>query len=192
MFTGIVEETGRIKEKKSKGNGFEITIEGNKIFDDLKIGDSISVNGVCLTVEKINKNNFSVSISSQTKNQTNLGDVKTGEYVNLERALKIGDRIGGHFLTGHIDFKTKITYFKKEGEFYLMKIKIPEEYRKYIVKKGSIAVDGISLTIAEFDESEVLFYLIPFTIENTNLKYRKTGEFVNVEIDIFAKYLKNS
>lgn len=191
MFTGIVEETGRIKEKKSKGNGFEITIEGNKIFDDLKIGDSISVNGVCLTVEKINKNNFSVSISSQTKNQTNLGDVKTGEYVNLERALKIGDRIGGHFLTGHIDFKTKITYFKKEGEFYLMKIKIPEEYRKYIVKKGSIAVDGISLTIAEFDESEVLFYLIPFTIENTNLKYRKTGEFVNVEIDIFAKYLKN-
>lgn len=192
MFTGIIEEIGRIKEKKSKGNGFEITIEGNKIFNDLKIGDSISVNGVCLTVEKINKNNFSVSISSQTKNQTNLGDVKTGEYVNLERALKIGDRIGGHFLTGHIDFKTKITYFKKEGEFYLMKIKIPEEYRKYIVKKGSIAVDGISLTIAEFDESEVLFYLIPFTIENTNLKYRKTGEFVNVEIDIFAKYLKNS
>ncbi len=189
MFTGIVEEIGRIKEKKSKGNGFEITIEANKIFDDLEIGDSISVNGVCLTVEKINKNNFSVSISPQTKIQTNLGEIKVGEYVNLERALKIGDRIGGHFVTGHIDFKTKISLFKKEGEFYHLKFKIPEKYKKYVVERGSIAVDGISLTIAEIIKDEILIYLIPYTFENTNLKFKKAGMFVNIEIDIFAKYL---
>ncbi|MFN4227180.1 MAG: riboflavin synthase [Candidatus Ratteibacteria bacterium] len=189
MFTGIIEEIGRIKGKKNKGKGFEILVEGNKIFDDLKIGDSISVNGVCLTVEKIENKIFFVSISSQTKNQTNLGEIKIGEYVNLERALKLGDRIGGHFLTGHIDFKTKIKTLRREGEFFLMKIELPNEYKKYIVKRGSIGVDGISLTIAEIENNDVLIYLIPFTIENTNLKYRKVGDFVNVEIDIFAKYL---
>ncbi|MCM8806880.1 MAG: riboflavin synthase [Candidatus Omnitrophica bacterium] len=190
MFSGIIEEIGKIKEKRNKGNGIEIKIEADKIFDDLKVGNSISVNGVCLTVEKIDNKTFSVSISSQTKNQTNLGEIKTGEYVNLERALKIGDRIGGHFITGHIDFKTKIISLRKNGEFYLMKIKIPQEYRKYIVERGSIAVDGVSLTIAEFKNDEVLIYLIPYTIENTNLKYKKIGDLVNIEIDIFAKYLR--
>ncbi|HOK57205.1 MAG TPA: riboflavin synthase [bacterium] len=189
MFTGIIEETGKIKGKRGKGNGFEILIEGNKVFEDLKIGDSIAVNGVCLTVERIEKNTFFVSISSQTKKQTNLGEVKVGEYVNLERALKIGDRIGGHFITGHIDFKTRISLLRKEGEFYLMKIKIPEEYRKYFVKRGSIGVDGISLTIAEIIRDEILIFLIPYTFENTNIKYREVGDSVNIEIDIFAKYL---
>ena len=189
MFTGIIEEIGVIKGKRSKGNGFEIIVSGNKVFDDLKVGDSIAVNGVCLTVEKIEGENFYVSISLQTKRETNLGEIKVGEYVNLERALKIGDRIGGHFLTGHIDFKTKISSLKREGEFYLMKIKIPDEYRKYMIKRGSISVDGISLTIAEIFKDEVIIYLIPYTVENTNLKYKKTGSYVNVEIDIFAKYL---
>ncbi|MCS7180511.1 MAG: riboflavin synthase [bacterium] len=189
MFGGIIEEIGKIKGKKSKGNGFEIVIEANKVFEDLKVGDSISVNGVCLTVEKIENKSFFVSISSQTKKETNLGEIKVGEYVNLERALKIGDRIGGHFLTGHIDFKTKIVSLRKEGEFYLLSIKIPSEYRRYTVKRGSISVDGISLTIAEFRNDEILIYLIPYTIENTNLKYKKVGDTVNIEIDIFAKYL---
>ncbi|MCX7917460.1 MAG: riboflavin synthase [bacterium] len=189
MFGGIIEEIGKIKGKKSKGNGFEIVIEANKVFEDLKVGDSISVNGVCLTVEKIENKSFFVSISSQTKKETNLGEIKVGEYVNLERALKIGDRIGGHFLTGHIDFKTKVVSLRKEGEFYLLSIKIPSEYRRYTVKRGSISVDGISLTIAEFRNDEILIYLIPYTIENTNLKYKKVGDTVNIEIDIFAKYL---
>jgi len=191
MFTGIIEEIGKIKGKRYKGNGCEIIIEGDKIFEDLKIGDSISVNGVCLTVEVIKNKNFSVSLSSQTLKNTNLGEIKVGEYVNLERALKIGDRIGGHFLTGHVDFKTKIYSFKKEGEFYLMRILIPKEYKKFIVKKGSIGIDGISLTIAETFENGIIIYLIPFTIENTNLKYKKEGDFVNIEIDIFAKILKS-
>ncbi|MCM8766649.1 MAG: riboflavin synthase [Candidatus Omnitrophica bacterium] len=189
MFTGIIEEVGKIKGKRNKGEGLEILIEGEKIFDDLKVGDSISVNGVCLTVEKIENKKFSISISPQTKKQTNLGEIKIGEYVNLERALKIGDRIGGHFLTGHIDFKTKIKTLTKQGEFFLMKLEVLEEYRKYLVKRGSIGVDGISLTIAEIENNNVLIYLIPYTIENTNLKYRKTGDFVNIEIDIFARYL---
>ncbi len=190
MFTGIIEEVGKVKEKKYKNRGYELVIEGRNIFDDLKVGDSISVNGVCLTVEKINKNLFYVSISSQTKKQTNLEEIKIGEYVNLERALRVGDRIGGHLLTGHIDFKTKIRSLKKEGNFYLMKIKILDEYKKYIVKRGSIGVDGISLTIADFTGNEVIIYLIPFTFENTNLKFRKTGDYVNIEIDMFAKFLK--
>ncbi|MCM8819055.1 MAG: riboflavin synthase [Candidatus Omnitrophica bacterium] len=189
MFTGIIEEVGKIKGKRNRGEGLEILIEGNKIFQDLKVGDSISVNGVCLTVERIENKIFSVFVSFQTIQQTNLGEIKIGECVNLERALKIGDRVGGHFLTGHIDFKTKITNLRKESEFYLMKIKIPQEFKKYIVKRGSIGVDGISLTIAEIENNDVLIYLIPYTIENTNLKYRKTGDFVNIEIDIFAKYL---
>jgi len=191
MFTGIIEEVGKIKEKRYKGNGCKIIVEGEKIFEDLKVGDSISVNGVCLTVEEIENKNFSVSLSFHTLKNTNLGDIKIGEYVNLERALKIGDRIGGHFLTGHIDFKTKIYSFKRNGEFYLMKILIPEEYKKFIVKKGSIGIDGISLTIAETFENGIIIYLIPFTIENTNLKYKKQGDFVNVEIDIFAKILRS-
>jgi riboflavin synthase len=189
MFTGIIEEIGVIKGKMSKGNGFEIVVGGKKVFDDLKVGDSIAVNGVCLTVERIEGDSFYVSISLQTKNETNLGEIKVGEYVNLERALKIGDRIGGHFITGHIDFKTKISSLKKEGEFYSLKIKIPEEYRKYMIKRGSISVDGVSLTIAEVFRDEILIYLIPFTIENTNLRFKKIGSFVNIEIDIFAKYL---
>ncbi|MCM8785237.1 MAG: riboflavin synthase [Candidatus Omnitrophica bacterium] len=189
MFTGIIEEVGKIKEKKSKGTGFEILIEANKVFEDLKIGDSISVNGICLTIERIDNKTFSVSVSSQTKNQTNLGEIKVGEYVNLERSLKLGDRIGGHFLTGHIDFKTKIKTLRRESEFFVMKIEIPAKFRKYVVKRGSIGIDGISLTIAEIENTDVLIYLIPYTIENTNLKYRKTGDFVNIEIDIFAKYL---
>jgi len=189
MFTGIIEEIGVIKGKMSKGNGFEVVVGGKKVFDDLKVGDSIAVNGVCLTVERIEGDSFYVSISLQTKNETNLGEIKVGEYVNLERALKIGDRIGGHFLTGHIDFKTKISSLKREGEFYSLKIKIPEEYRKYMIKRGSISVDGVSLTIAEVFRDEILIYLIPFTIENTNLRFKKIGSFVNIEIDIFAKYL---
>jgi len=189
MFTGIIEEIGVIKGKMSKSNGFEVVVGGKKVFDDLKVGDSIAVNGVCLTVERIEGDSFYVSISLQTKNETNLGEIKVGEYVNLERALKIGDRIGGHFLTGHIDFKTKISSLKREGEFYSLKIKIPEEYRKYMIKRGSISVDGVSLTIAEVFRDEILIYLIPFTIENTNLRFKKIGSFVNIEIDIFAKYL---
>ena len=191
MFTGIIEEVGKIKEKKYKCNGCEIIIEGNKIFENLNVGESISVNGICLTVEKIRNKNFFSFLSSHTLKNTNFGNVKIGEYVNLERALKMGERIGGHLLTGHIDFKTKIYSFKKEGEFYLMKILIPEEYKKYIVKKGSIGIDGISLTIAETFERGIIIYLIPFTVENTNLKYRKAGDFVNVEIDIFVKILKS-
>lgn len=189
MFTGIIEEIGKIKEKRCKENGYKIKIEGEKIFDDLKNGDSISVNGVCLTVEEIYGKTFSVSISPQTIKETNLGNIKIGDYVNLERALKIGDRIGGHFLTGHIDFKTKIYSLNKIGNFFVLKIKIPDEYKTYIVKRGSIAIDGISLTIAEKKENEIKIFLIPYTIENTNLKYKKSGDYVNVEIDIFTKYL---
>jgi len=190
MFTGIIEEIGVIKGKRSKGNGFEIIVGGNKVFDDLKVGDSIAVNGVCLTVEKIEGENFYVSISLQTKRETNLGEIKIGEYVNLERALKIGDRIGGHFITGHIDFKTPLKYFYKQSHSGVMGFSIPQPFQKYVVNRGSIGVDGISLTVAEIKGSEVKIFVIPYTLENTNLRYRKSGDILNIEVDITAKQIE--
>jgi len=191
MFSGIIQATGKIKKRTRKTDIINFEIECPKLTDDIKIGDSIAVNGVCLTVEKKERKSFFVSITKQTEKETNLGIVKTGDIVNLETPLKIGDKISGHFLTGHIDFKTKVVSFSKFSQTGKIVLSIPENYRKYFVKRGSIGVDGISLTIAEIKGNRVEIYIIPFTIENTNLKYRKTGDIVNIEIDIMAKYIEN-
>ena len=191
MFSGIIQATGKVKKRVRKADVINFEIECSQLIKELKIGDSIAVNGVCLTIENINGNVFSVSITKQTEKETNLGIVKTGDIVNLETSLKIGDKISGHFLTGHIDFKTKIVSFSKSSQTGKIVLSIPENYSKYFVKRGSIGVDGISLTIAEIKGNRVEIYIIPFTIENTNLKYRKTGDIVNIEIDIMAKYIEN-
>jgi len=191
MFSGIIEATGKVKKRIRKADVINFEIECSKLTDDIKIGDSIAVNGVCLTVEKKERKSFFVSITKQTEKETNLGIIKTGDIVNLETPLKIGDKISGHFLTGHIDFKTKIVSFSKFSQTGKIVLSIPEIYSKYFVKRGSIGVDGISLTIAEIKGNRVEIYIIPFTIENTNLKYRKTGDIVNIEIDIMAKYIEN-
>ena len=191
MFSGIIEATGKVKKRIRKADVINFEIECSEVIKELKIGDSIAVNGVCLTIENINGNIFSVSITKQTEKETNLGIVKTGDIVNLETPLKIGDKISGHFLTGHIDFKTKIVSFSKSSQTGKIVLSIPEIFMKYFVKRGSIGVDGISLTIAEIKGNRVEIYIIPFTIENTNLKYRKTGDIVNIEIDIMAKYIEN-
>jgi len=191
MFSGIIQATGKIKKRTRKTDIINFEIECPKLTDDIKIGDSIAVNGVCLTVEKKERKSFFVSITKQTEKETNLGIVKTGDIVNLETPLKIGDKISGHFLTGHIDFKTKVVSFSKSSQTGKIVLSIPEIFMKYFVKRGSIGVDGISLTIAEIKGNRVEIYIIPFTIENTNLKYRKTGDIVNIEIDIMAKYIEN-
>jgi len=191
MFSGIIQATGKIKKRTRKTDIINFEIECPKLTDDIKIGDSIAVNGVCLTVEKKERKSFFVSITKQTEKETNLGIVKTGDIVNLETPLKIGDKISGHFLTGHIDFKTKVVSFSKFSQTGKIVLSIPEIFMKYFVKRGSIGVDGISLTIAEIKGNRVEIYIIPFTIENTNLKYRKTGDIVNIEIDIMAKYIEN-
>jgi len=191
MFSGIIEATGKVKKRIRKADVINFEIECSQLIKELKIGDSIAVNGVCLTVEKREGKSFFVSITKQTEKETNLGIAKTGDIVNLETPLKIGDKISGHFLTGHIDFKTKVVSFSKSTQTGKIVLSIPENHRKYFVKRGSIGVDGISLTIAEIKGNRVEIYIIPFTIENTNLKYRKTGDIVNIEIDIMAKYIEN-
>ena len=191
MFSGIVEETGKVNGIVKKGDVVELRIEAEKVIDDLKEGDSISVNGVCLTVEKIENKKFYVSLTHQTVRDTDLGKLKIGENVNLERSLKLNDRIGGHFLTGHIDFVSRVISIEKRGNSGILKFSVPQEFRKYIVKKGSIGVEGISLTVSEIKNGIVSISLIPFTLQNTNLKDKKSGSYLNIEVDMMAKYIEN-
>ena len=191
MFSGIVEETGKVNGIVKKGDVVELRIEAEKVIDDLKEGDSISVNGVCLTVEKIENKKFYVSLTHQTVRDTDLGKLKIGENVNLERSLKLSDRIGGHFLTGHIDFVSRVISIEKRGNSGILKFSVPQEFRKYIVKKGSIGVEGISLTVSEIKNGIVSISLIPFTLQNTNLKDKKSGSYLNIEVDMMAKYIEN-
>lgn len=189
MFTGIIEEIGKIVEKKDKGLSKTVEIKGAKIFESLAVGDSVSVDGVCLTVEDIKSEVFCATLSQETLRLTTLGDKKIGDWVNLERALKFGERLGGHLLSGHIDFKARIISIKDEKDTRIIQIKIPAGHLKYFVKKGSVGIDGISLTIADIINDNIVIWLIPFTIENTTLKYKKTNDFVNVEIDMVVKTL---
>lgn len=190
MFSGIVEETGTVKRRFSVSGFSILEIAAEKVFEDIKTGDSICVNGVCLTVEKTGARTFTVSLSQQTVKETNLGDVKPGTYVNLERALKTTDRLGGHILTGHIDFKTPLKNFYKHSGSIIIGFSIPERFEKYVVERGSIGVDGLSLTVAEIRGQDVKIFIIPYTMENTNLKYRKNRDILNIEIDITAKHLE--
>ena len=191
MFSGIIQATGTIKNKKIKGDITELEIECFPLYEKLEIGDSIAVNGVCLTIENKKEKCLFVSMTKFTKSQTNLGQLKIKDAVNLEPPLKLGDKISGHFLTGHIDFKTKISSFLKTTKTGKLILDIPQNYRKYFLNRGSIGIDGISLTIAEIKGNKIQVNIIPYTIENTNLKYRKAGDIVNIEIDIFAKYIEN-
>ncbi len=190
MFSGIVEETGTIKRRFSVSGLSVLEIAADRVFEDLKSGDSISVNGTCLTVEKTTDRTFTVSLSRQTIRETNLGDAKLGAHVNLERARKTTDRIGGHILTGHIDFKTPLKSFYKQGNDVVIRFCIPERFERYVVERGSIGVDGLSLTVAEMQGGEIKIFIIPYTMKTTNLRYRKNGDMLNVETDIAAKHLE--
>ncbi len=191
MFSGIIEEIGLIEKIEKINNGIKLFVSANKIFDDLKIGDSVSINGVCLTVTSINKNYFTADAVGETLNKTTFSDFKPKSYVNLERAIKYNERIGGHLIQGHVNAKAKIVNFKQRGENYLLQIEVPGELTKYMIKEGSIAVDGISLTIADLNENTISISIIPHTFENTILKYKKENDFVNIEVDYIAKYLEN-
>lgn len=190
MFTGIVEEVGSLKEI-SLGSGFgNIEINASKVLEETKIGDSIAVNGVCLTVNKLNDNSFVADIMGETLNRTNLGKLKTGDNVNLERALKLSDRLGGHIVSGHIDGKGKIISIdhKEDGTWFT--ISADKEILKYIIFKGSIAIDGISLTVAYVDNEVFKVSVIPHTLNNTILAYKIEGSEVNLENDLVGKYIE--
>ena len=190
MFTGIIEEVGLIKSFKKQNNGAFITVSCNKITEDMKIGDSISINGVCQTVVEMSENSFQADVSDETLSVTNFSDIKQGDKVNLERALSLNSRIGGHIVSGHVESTVKFLNSEKQSEFYNMYFEIDENFSKYVIKKGSITLNGVSLTVADMTENVIMTAVIPHTYENTNLSELKSGDRVNLETDIFAKYIE--
>ncbi len=190
MFTGIIEETGTVKDFKLFSENAEISVNCTKVLENTKIGDSISINGVCQTVVNITENGFSAEVSKETLNVTNFSELKKGEKVNLERALTLNERIGGHFVSGHVDSVATFISATKNSNFYDMTFEVTKEVARYIVKKGSIAINGISLTVADIQDNLVKIAVIPHTFENTNLSCLKSGQKINIETDIFAKYIE--
>lgn len=186
MFTGIVEEVGKVKS----ASGTALNTSARKVLEKTKLGDSIAVNGVCLTVTKLNADSFSVDLMPETMRRTNLGALRPGDKVNLERAMSLGDRIGGHLVQGHIDATGKIMSLTPEADAVIVRISAPSNLMPYIVEKGFIAVDGISLTVIGRDSSSFKVSLVVFTQQNTGLGSKKAGELVNLEVDILAKYVE--
>ncbi len=190
MFTGIVEEIGTVKSFEKLTNGARLVISADKILQDTKIGDSICVNGVCQTITEITGNNFSVMLSDETMSVTTFKRASQGDFVNLERALTLQTRLGGHIVSGHVDCVGVLKNIIKLTEFYNMEFEIPENYLKYIILKGSITINGISLTIAKFKNNVVTVAVIPHTFHNTNLSKLSIGSGVNIETDILSKYVE--
>lgn len=192
MFTGIIEETGSLDSIRRGSVSCSMSIKGNLIFDDLKIGDSVSVNGICLTATRIDaaKKVFDVDVMAETLRRTNLGSLTTGSSVNLERAMAAGGRFGGHIVSGHIDGTGRITDMKREGNAVWVTVSTPPEILRYIVEKGSIAIDGISLTVAGLGDGFFKVSVIPHTGEETILLNKHVGDIVNLENDIISKYVE--
>ena len=191
MFTGLVEEVGSIDQMLSNPDGLEISIRGKKVLEDLKVDDSVSCSGICLTVIKVSKEKFTVQLVEETLSRTNAQFWKNDTAINLERALLPSTRIGGHFVQGHVDCTTKITDIKMADKSAIFSFILPEFHQKYIVEKGSICLDGISLTVASKMKNDFTVAIIPHTIENTNWNQSSVGDFVNLEVDIISKYVEN-
>ena len=187
MFTGIVEEVGSVVNISDNG----MTVRAEKVMSDLKLGDSIAVNGACLTAVSLSGSEFSVDLSPETMRRTSLGDLSAGDSVNLERALSASDRMGGHIVQGHVDGTGRVTSTKEDGDSIIFRVRTPARLMPYIVEKGFIAVDGISLTVVKVATSSFTLAVIPYTLRNTNLETLSVGARVNLEADILAKYVEN-
>lgn len=190
MFTGLIEEIGKVVDIFERNKIWSITFECEKVLEDVDVGDSIAVNGVCLTVEEYNKNLFKANVMAETMRKSNLKYLKKGSSVNLERALKIGDRFGGHIVSGHIDGIGIIEEYENEGDAIWVSISTSKDILKYIVYKGSVAVDGVSLTVSYVDEKIFKVSIIPHTNENTTLIKRNIKDVVNIECDLIGKYVE--
>lgn len=190
MFTGIIEEIGTILSVHSGRLSSTLTISAGKILDDVKIGDSICVNGVCLTVTSFTKNSFTADVMGETLRRSNLGALSVKSPVNLERALSLTARLGGHIVSGHIDGTGKIASIRKESTAYWFTIHAAPSLLRYIVEKGSIAIDGVSLTVAHTDEKSFQVSIIPHTSTHTTLLKKKSGDVVNLECDVIGKYVE--
>ena len=189
MFTGIVMETGKLKRKISSSNKYQLQISANKVLEGIENGDSIAVNGVCLTVVKNNSNNFTADVMPGTLNATNLDNLKRGDLLNLEQAVRADSFMGGHIVTGHIDGTGEVVNIEDENNAKLVEISLDKNLMQYMVDKGSVALNGISLTIYELKESSLIVSLIPETVSETNLKDIKEGSILNIEADIIGKYV---
>ena len=190
MFTGIVEEVGKIKNIQG-GTNYKLTIAASKILEDIHLGDSIAVNGICLTTIKWDNGSFTVDVMRETLERTSLHKLRAGSFVNLERALAANGRFGGHIVSGHIDGTGEIINIRRDANAVWYKIKTSEKIMEFIIEKGSIAIDGISLTVAKVDRSAFYVSVIPHTLENTILLSKKSGDIVNLENDIVSKYIKS-
>lgn len=190
MFTGLVEEKGILKEKIPTGDGFQFEIQAEKVLDDLTIGSSIAVNGCCLTVVKRTEKTFSVDTIEETLNKTNLGVLKQGEKVNLERPLKADARLGGHFVLGHIDTTGRIEEIKELSNSHWMTISFPERFKQYLIYVGSVTIDGVSMTVAELKDNKFSVGIIPHTWKETIFSDKKIGDTVNLEFDVLGKYVE--
>lgn len=191
MFTGIIEEVGIITQLKKQGDTTFMTIECQHIIEDMHIGDSISVNGVCLTVTAFNHSSFNVDILEDTRAITLFRNMKQGTKVNLERALLPTTRFGGHFVSGHVDTSLVVESVKHMEKTMQLKLRLPDEFRKFVIPKGSIAVNGISLTIFKLDHA-IELNIIPETVRSTMLSELKSGDKVHIEFDMLGKYILNS
>lgn len=193
MFTGIILETGKINNLIKTQNSYKLFIKGDQVLKNLKIGDSISVNGICLTVVSFNKFEFEVDVMNETLEKTSLKNLNKNFIVNLEKAVSANDFFNGHFVSGHIDGVGKISKIINDSNSKWFYVKTTKEILKYIIYKGSIAIDGISLTVAKVDKNlnEFCVSIIPHTLKVTNLKNKKINDIVNLENDIFAKYVEN-
>ncbi len=190
MFTGIIEATGKVLRIERRGDAKRVAIEFPDQLTEVQLGDSISINGVCLTLMERRDRTFMFDLSEETIKRSTLGALREGDRVNLERALRFGDRIGGHFVTGHIDGTGVITEKIRERDFVRLRVKVPEPILPYIVSKGSIAIDGISLTVNEVRGDEISLTLIPYTLEKTTLINKHIGDHVNLEADLLGKYVE--
>jgi riboflavin synthase len=186
MFTGIVEELGAVRQAYDK----QLIISASKVLEGSQLGDSIAVNGTCLTITRIERDSFSVEVMPETLRRTNLGQLRSSHQVNLERALGLGARLGGHLVQGHVDATGRLLMLTPEADALLARYWAPPEVMRYIVPKGFIAVDGVSLTVVDCDVTTFQVALVGFTREHTNLAQRRPGDLVNLEVDIIAKYVE--
>jgi len=187
VFTGIVEEVGVVAKISDNG----MTVRATKVTEDLKLGDSIAVNGTCLTAVSFDRTEFSVDLSPETMRRTSLGQLSVGGPVNLERALLASDRMGGHIVQGHVDGTGRVMSTKRDRDSIIFRIRVPKRLNRYIVEKGFVAVDGISLTVVKRGASSFTLAVIPYTLANTNLAALSVGDRVNLEADILAKYVES-
>jgi riboflavin synthase len=192
MFTGIVSALGTVTNIENGANSSKLTIESKSFFTDIKLGDSISVNGCCLTAASNTADQFTVDVMKQTLSVTNIGKLKVGDQVNLEKAMLVSDLLGGHIVQGHVDALATLMEINNGSDWYEIIFEVPQNYLKYIQAQGSITLNGVSLTVAKIDDAkaQISVWLIPETLKRTNLGNLKIGDQVNLEVDVLAKYVE--